>query len=292
MRCLLTEMWFVGAELVVLGDEIAPPVDSANDGPARVVARRKKRLVSVATDELPERQPCRLASAKMVDEMPWLVRRRSKVPVANYQLQQVGHAFRLFAESREPMVAAVFVCSCGNYTIARVGNVQSGTVKSCGCRKSSQDDLSTTVDGRRSPTYVARQSLLTKHRRGQIVEPRWLGERGFLPFLADVGERPDGTRLRKRIGKKGWVLGNVYWRPDVPGEVYCDADDVPMVRSGRLTQISPIRWQELGDRQIRYRVADVKCDCGRMFVAQINKLVGGQLTACPVCRCKSREVTR
>ena len=47
---------------------------------------------------------------------------------------------------------------------------------------------------------------------GVKVDPRWIGPGGFVRFLADVGERPEGTSLQ-RIGDEGdYIPGNVAWQ--------------------------------------------------------------------------------
>ena len=48
--------------------------------------------------------------------------------------------------------------------------------------------------------------------KGIKICERWLGERGFENFLADLGERPAGTTLG-RFGDIGnYELGNVAWQ--------------------------------------------------------------------------------
>jgi len=47
---------------------------------------------------------------------------------------------------------------------------------------------------------------------GVKADPRWLGEHGFENFLADLGERPEGTTLG-RFGDVGnYEPGNVAWQ--------------------------------------------------------------------------------
>jgi hypothetical protein len=48
--------------------------------------------------------------------------------------------------------------------------------------------------------------------RGLTVHDRWLGERGFLNFLEDVGRRPgNGFTLDRIDNSLGYVPGNVRW---------------------------------------------------------------------------------
>jgi hypothetical protein len=40
----------------------------------------------------------------------------------------------------------------------------------------------------------------------------WQGEKGFAQFVADVGERPEGTTLGRYLDTGHYVVGNVSWQ--------------------------------------------------------------------------------
>lgn len=73
----------------------------------------------------------------------------------------------------------------------------------------------------RTPTYRSWQSMKTRcyneasfkypdyGGRGVTVCKRWL--KSFEAFLADMGERPEGTTLDRRDGKKGYSKANCRW---------------------------------------------------------------------------------
>ena len=46
---------------------------------------------------------------------------------------------------------------------------------------------------------------------GIMIDLRWLGEHGFENFLADMGERPEGTNLSRRLDEGNYEPGNVEW---------------------------------------------------------------------------------
>lgn len=77
-----------------------------------------------------------------------------------------------------------------------------------------------TVGRKYSPTYSSWQSMLARCRydgrdnaeryrnKGIAVCERWSS---FDNFLADMGERPEGTTLDRRDGSKGYEPGNCCW---------------------------------------------------------------------------------
>ncbi|KAB2900385.1 MAG: hypothetical protein F9K40_09355 [Kofleriaceae bacterium] len=80
-----------------------------------------------------------------------------------------------------------------------------------------------TPDGRRSPTYNSWRGMLSRCQyrrdpyyadyggRGIAVCARWRGDRGFEHFLADMGERPEGTTLDRKDVNGNYEPGNCRW---------------------------------------------------------------------------------
>lgn len=107
----------------------------------------------------------------------------------------------------------LFKCRCGNEHIANVSSVKRGFTKSCGCiRKDSPNNSSgvkryTKRGYRHSKTFYSWRNMQNKcydedystyknyGGMGVMVCEHWLGEQGFVNFLDDVGERPDGMFL-------------------------------------------------------------------------------------------------
>jgi hypothetical protein len=121
-------------------------------------------------------------------------------------------------------------CLCGNETTVRGESLTGGNTRSCGCLKTEVARLpnqATTKHGMvNSATYSSWAAMLSRcrHREGQqnkyhggqgvTVCSEWDPQKGgsFLQFLADAGERPEGTSLDRYPNPSGnYEPGNVRW---------------------------------------------------------------------------------
>lgn len=133
---------------------------------------------------------------------------------------------KTFTRQRDGRRMAHVVCDCGKKKDVQRGNLSSGHTTSCGCYHAERVRKANTKHGhtpQRTPTYLAWNSMVTNctcrssggwDRLGAIgvtVCERWLGERGFEHFLADMGSRPDGLALTRRDKAKGYTPSNTYW---------------------------------------------------------------------------------
>ena len=108
-------------------------------------------------------------------------------------------------------------CDCGNETTVHNHRLATAGVKSCGCARVTHGYA---LQGAPAPIYRTWCGMV--HRctnpsdsnwefyggKGIKVCDRW---RSFELFLADVGERPEGTSLDRIDGNKGYEPGNTRW---------------------------------------------------------------------------------
>ena len=120
------------------------------------------------------------------------------------------------------------LCSCGQISKVRTGDLRCGKSKSCGClrreRWRTQGKITThghSKNGSHSPTYKSWQAMkqrclnprATRYEhyggRGITICPKWLAFEGF---LEDLGERPSLAHCLSRANNDGdYEPGNAGW---------------------------------------------------------------------------------
>lgn len=123
---------------------------------------------------------------------------------------------------------ALCLCSCGKTKDIVYRQLNSGQTSSCGCLqkevlgKRNHDNRKHGY--RNTPIYYVwgsmKERILNKNNhaykhyggRGIGVEPRWIDkEKGFINFLADMGEIPKGYTLDRIDVNKGYYKDNCRW---------------------------------------------------------------------------------
>lgn len=100
-------------------------------------------------------------------------------------------------------------CDCGNKTTVGVSNLGNGKTKSCGCLRQELTSIRRTthghtVNGHRSRTYTSWEGMIKRCENPNNNRYHYYGGRGitvckrwklFDNFLADMGERPEGSSI-------------------------------------------------------------------------------------------------
>ena len=107
-------------------------------------------------------------------------------------------------------------CSCGSPEKSFfIANLVNGTTKTCGCGR-----IDHGLSKKQRPTYTVWNNMLDrclnkKHPyykdyggRGILIAPRWLK---FENFFADMGKKPAGRTLERKINSLGYMPGNCVW---------------------------------------------------------------------------------
>lgn len=115
------------------------------------------------------------------------------------------------------------LCDCGNTTTVRGYCLRNGHTKSCGCLSKETLDALRTTHGRsrNDVTYTSWLNMNGRCNNPNIPEYQYYGGRGisvedprwelFENFLADMGERPDGTSLDRIDVERGYYKENCRW---------------------------------------------------------------------------------
>jgi hypothetical protein len=116
-------------------------------------------------------------------------------------------------------------CSCGNECVVQGAALRNGQSRSCGCLKVETTISRSTKHGHApasgmSPTYNSWAAMIArcdnpKHAafpyyggQGISVCERWYQ---FENFLADMGEKPNGTSIDRKRTNGNYELGNCRW---------------------------------------------------------------------------------
>jgi len=115
-------------------------------------------------------------------------------------------------------------CDCGRTSTPGQSALNSGKTTSCGHHRKNFANVKHGYSPvGRTPTYRSWSSMWTRCTNANAPDYKWYGGRGitickrwkkFENFLADMGERPDGTTLDRKSVNGNYTPSNCRWATD------------------------------------------------------------------------------
>ncbi len=176
------------------------------------------------------------------------------------------------------------VCDCGKHTVVSTGNLQSKSVRSCGCLQKEAIAATVTTHGKSgTPTYNIWKTIKQRTTNPKNTDYKNYGAKGigisdewngsFEAFSSDMGPRPSEKHsVERKNNKLGYHASNCFWA-------------TPTEQANNKT--TNVRYAFGGKQKT---VAEIAAKVGVNYEALRRRLIKGQIAENAVMALKLKQM--
>ncbi len=202
--------------------------------------------------------------------------------------QEFGHLKAMSIADKGPRTWYLCLCDCGKECVIPSQQLRSGFRKSCGCRKHENYGKHALKHGHAptkgrpgSRTYKSWQSMKSRCLNTSSYGFQYYGGRGikfcdswadFSCFLADMGERPQGTELDREDNNGNYCKENCRWVTHTKNNRNKENNHIIDFNGEKLCLAEWAEKTGIGWNTLYYRIYRCNWPVGKAMTTPVNRI--------------------